>query len=126
MRLLLDTHILLWWLADNPSLGDQARELISDPENAVFISSVTLWEIWLKESLGKLQLPSDFEEKLAAESFESLPLLAAHAREVAFLPWHHRDPFDRMLIAQARVSKLTLVTADEIAGDYGDFVLLVH
>jgi PIN domain nuclease of toxin-antitoxin system len=126
MRLLLDTHILLWWLADSPSLADQARELIADPDNAVFVSAVTLWEIWLKQSLGKLQLPSDFEEKLAGESFESLPLLAAHTREVASLPWHHRDPFDRMLIAQARVADLRLVTADKVAADYGDLVLLVR
>jgi PIN domain nuclease of toxin-antitoxin system len=126
MRLLLDTHILLWWLADSPSLSDQARELIADPDNAVFVSAVSLWEIWLKQSLGKLQLPLDFEERLAGESFESLPLLAAHTREVASLPWHHRDPFDRMLIAQARVSELTLVTADDIAARYGDFVLLVR
>jgi PIN domain nuclease of toxin-antitoxin system len=126
MRLLLDTHILLWWLAGHPSLTDQARALIADPDNAVFVSAVSLWEIWLKQSLGKLQLPADFEERLAGESFESLPLLPAHTREVASLPWHHRDPFDRMLIAQARVAQLSLVTADEAAARYGDFVLLVR
>jgi PIN domain nuclease of toxin-antitoxin system len=125
MRLLLDTHILLWWLADSPSLPDRARELIADPDNAVFVSAVSLWEIWLKRSLGKLRLPSDFEERLAAEPFESLPLLAAHTREVASLPWHHRDPFDRMLIAQACVAQLTFVTADETAAQYGDSVLRV-
>src|ERR1019366_1160016 len=113
MRLLLDTHILLWWLADSPSLSDRAREVIGDPDNAVFVSAVSLWEIWLKQSLGKLRLPSDFEQRLAGESFESLPLLAAHTREVASLPWHHRDPFDRMLIAQARATELKFVIADE-------------
>ena len=126
MRLLLDTHILLWWLADSPSLSDRARELIADPDNAVFVSAVSLWEIWLKHSLGKLQLPSDFEERLAGESFESLPLLADHTREVATIPWHHRDPFDRMLIAQARAANLTFVTADETASHYGNSVLLVR
>jgi PIN domain nuclease of toxin-antitoxin system len=126
MRLLLDTHILLWWLADSPSLSDRARELIADPDNAVFVSAVSLWEIWLKQSLGKLRLPSDFEQRLAGESFESLPLLAAHTREVASLPWHHRDPFDRMLIAQARVAGLTFVTAGETAAQYGDSVLLAR
>jgi PIN domain nuclease of toxin-antitoxin system len=125
MRLLLDTHILLWWLADSPSLPGQAREWIADPANTVFVSAVSLWEIWLKRSLGKLKLPSDFEEKLAGESFESLPLLAAHTRAVAALPWHHRNPFDRMLIAQAMVAELSLVTADEVAAAYGDSVLLV-
>ena len=126
MRLLLDTPILLWWLADHPSLSDQARKLIADPENAVFVSAVSLWEIWLKQSLGKLQLPSNFEDMLAGESFENLPLLAAHTREVASLPWHHRDPFDRMLIAQARVAALAFVTADPIASLYGDCALLVR
>jgi PIN domain nuclease of toxin-antitoxin system len=126
MRLLLDTHILLWWLADSPSLSDRARGLIADPDNPVFVSAVSLWEIWLKQSLGKLQLPSDFEERLAAESFENLPLLADHTREVASMPWHHRDPFDRMLIAQAQAAGLTFLTADQIASLYGDFVLLVR
>jgi PIN domain nuclease of toxin-antitoxin system len=124
MRLLLDTHILLWWLADSPSLSHRARELIAEPDNAVFVSAVSLWEIRLKQSLGKLQLPADFDERLAGESFENLPLLADHTREVASLPWHHRDPFDRMLIAQARAARLTFVTADRIASHYGDFVLL--
>ena len=101
-----------------------ARRLISDPDNTVFVSAVSLWEIWLKQSLGKLRLPPDFEEKLAGESFESLPLTAAHTREVALLPWHHRDPFDRMLVAQARAAHLKLLTADEVAAAYGEMVLL--
>ena len=126
MKLLLDTHILLWWLADSPSLPDQARQWIADPTSAVFVSAVSLWEIWLKQSLGKLKLPPDFEEKLAGESFESLPLLAAHTRGIASLPWHHRDPFDRMLIAQAKAAGLVFVTADESAAAYGDWVLLVR
>lgn len=126
MRLLLDTHILLWWLANSPSLSTHARELVADPKNAVFVSAVSLWEIRLKQSLDKLRLPSDFDAKLASESFESLPLLAAHTREVASLPWHHRDPFDRILIAQARVAGLKLVTASEIAARYGNSVLVVR
>lgn len=126
MKLLLDTQILLWWLGNHPSLTAQARSLISDPENAVFVSAVSLWEIWLKQSLGKLRLPSDFEERLAGESFESLPLMASHTREVALLPWHHRDPFDRMLIAQARATGLKFLSADEVTAAYGDVVLLVR
>jgi PIN domain nuclease of toxin-antitoxin system len=126
MRLLLDTHILLWWLAGSPALPDRACELVADPENTVFVSAVSLWEIWLKQSLGKLTLPADFDEKLAAEAFEHLPLLAAHTRGVTSLPWHHRDPFDRMLIAQARSAGLKLVTADAIAAAYGESVLLVR
>lgn len=116
--------MLLWWLADPPSVPSRARELMSDPENTVFVSAVSLWEIWLKESLGKLRLPADFERRLARESFENLPLTADHAREVARLPWHHRDPFDRMLIAQARAAGLRFLTADEAAAAYGDPVLL--
>ena len=122
MRILLDTQLVLWWLANKRSLSKAARALISDPENAVFVSAVSLWEIWLKESLGKLRLPADFEEALAAEAFESLPLRAAQTRQVALLPWHHRDPFDRMLVAQARAENLVLLTADRALAAYGDCV----
>jgi PIN domain nuclease of toxin-antitoxin system len=125
VKLLLDTHILLRWLVDSPSLPRRARDLIADSDNAVFVSAVTMWEIWLKQSVGKLQVPSNLEQRLAGESFESLPLLASHTREVASLPWHHRDPFDRMLIAQARVAKLRLVTSDRVAVSYGECVLFI-
>jgi PIN domain nuclease of toxin-antitoxin system len=121
----VDTHILLWWLTDNPLLSRRALDLIADPSNVVFVSAVTLWEIRLKQSVGKLQVPLNLEERLAGESFESLPLLASHTREVASLPWHHRDPFDRLLIAQSRVAKLRLLTSDEIVGNYGECVLFI-
>jgi len=104
LRILLDTHALLWWLLDSRHLSRQARVLIGAPEKTVFVS----------------------DEKLAAESFESLPLTAAQARQVALLPWHHRDPFDRMLIAQARTEGLTLLTADDVVTAYGGFVRLVR
>ena len=91
----------------------------------MFVSAVSLWEIWLKQSLGKLRLPADFMERLAAESFESLPLMASHTRQVSLmLPWCHRDPFDRMLVAQAQVEKLVLLTADEALAAYGASVCL--
>jgi PIN domain nuclease of toxin-antitoxin system len=125
LKVLLDTHLVLWWLMDSPSLPAEARKLIGDPETTVFLSAVSLWEIWLKQSLGKLDLPASFEEKLAAECFENLPLTAVQARQVALLPWHHRDPFDRMLVAQARAEGLTLLTADAVVGKYGDFVHVV-
>lgn len=99
--------------------------MIRDPENTVFVSAVSLWEIWLKQSLGKLRLPGDFTERLAAESFESLPLMASQTRQVSLLPWCQRDPFDRMLVAQAQVEKLVLLTADESLTAYGGFVHLV-
>ena len=126
MRILLDTHLILWWVSNSPSLSEQGRQLISDPENTVFISAVSLWEIWLKESLGKLRLPPDFEEKLATESFESLPLTSGQARHVARLPWRHRDPFDRLLVAQALEEKLILLTADDLVAAYGTCVQLVR
>ena len=124
MRILLDTHLLLWWLEASPLLSTQAREIIRDPENTVFVSAVSLWEIWLKQSLGKLRLPDDFTERLAAESFERLPLTASHTRPVSLLPWRHRDPFDRMLVAQAQVEKLVLLTADDALTAYGPAVHL--
>jgi PIN domain nuclease of toxin-antitoxin system len=123
VRLLLDTHVLLWWLEDCPSLSTRSRELIADPENTVFVSAVSMWEIWLKQSLGKLRLPLDFDERLAAEPFENLPLTATQARRVALLPWCHRDPFDRMLIAQAQSERLVLLTSDEALAAYGQAVL---
>jgi PIN domain nuclease of toxin-antitoxin system len=126
LRILLDTHLLLWWLEGSPSLPAQARELIRDPENTVFVSAVSLWEIWLKQSLGKLRLPDGFMERLAAESFESLPLSASQTRQVSLLPWRHRDPFDRMLVAQAQVEKLVLLTADEALAAYGPMVQLAR
>ncbi len=100
--------------------------MICDPENTVFVSAVSLWEIWLKQSLGKLRLPDDFTERLAAESFESLPLTASQTRQVSLLPWRHRDPFDRMLIAQAQVEKLVLLTGDELLAAYGAVVHLAR
>lgn len=126
MRLILDTHLILWWLANSPSLPRPAHAFIADPANTIFISAVSLWEIWLKVSLAKLRLPSDFDARLQAESFEHLPLTASQARLVASLPWHHRDPFDRMLVAQAQSEDLTLLTADERVALYGGSVRLVQ
>jgi PIN domain nuclease of toxin-antitoxin system len=103
-----------------------AAGLIQDPDNVIFVSAVSLWEVWLKQSLGKLRLPASFEEKLAAAGFENLPLTGAQARQVATLPWHHRDPFDRMLIAQVQSENLTLLTADAAVAAYGDCVRLAQ
>lgn len=122
MRLLIDTHLILWWIADDPLLSRIGSALISDPNNTIFVSPVSTWEIWLKKSLGKLEIPDQFEEFLAREEFEALPLTAAHTRGLADLPWHHRDQFDRMLVAQAQAADLTLLTADERLMAYGSFV----
>ena len=122
MRLLIDTHLILWWLNDDPLLSRIGSALIADPNNTVFVSPISTWEIWLKKSLGKLELPDQFEEALAKEEFEALPLTTAHTRLVADLPWYHRDPFDRMLIAQAKAADLTFLTADQQLLPYGNFV----
>jgi PIN domain nuclease of toxin-antitoxin system len=122
VKILLDTHILLWWLDNSPALSESFRKLIRDPENTVFVSAVTLWEIWLKQSLKKLRLPPQFKELLALEEFQNLALTARQAAAVAELPWHHRDPFDRMLVAQATVERLTLLSVDRQLAAYGDFV----
>ena len=85
-----------------------------------------MWEIRLKQSVAKLSLPTDFEERLERESLESLPLTASQTRQVALLPWHHHDPFDRMLVAQALTENLTLLTADSVLAAYGDCVHLAQ
>ncbi len=100
--------------------------MVGDPGNTVFVSAVSHWEMWLKASTGQLRLPPGFAARLDAESFENLPLTSAQARRVADLPWHHRDPFDRMLVAQAQSERLLLLTADEVMALYGDCVRLVR
>ncbi len=112
MNLLLDTHILLWWLGDDPQLTKEARHAISDTDNVIYVSAVSLWEIAIKSGIGKLDLPDDFDDALAAQGFRELPIKWVHARGNRELPWIHRDPFDRMLVAQAQSEGLTLVTAD--------------
>jgi len=124
LKLLLDTHILLWWLDANPQLPQDAIGLIRDPVNTIFVSAVSHWEIWLKQSLGKLRLPPNFLERLAAESFENLPLTSAQTARVSQLAWVHRDPFDRMLVAQAEAENLVLLTADDELAGYGAAVRL--
>ena len=123
MNLLLDTHTVLWWLSDDPGLSDGARAAIADPENTIFLSVVVVWEIRIKQSLGKLELPADFRQALDREHFAELPVTAEHAHALAELPPVHRDPFDRMLVAQARIERLTIVTRDSAMEEYGVRVL---
>ncbi len=113
MKLLLDTHVFLWWLGDHPSLWPRARELITDPKNLVFISAVSTWEIAIKKALGKLDAPSDLGLAIEYSRFTPLPITITHSLEVENLPPHHQDPFDRLLIAQARVENHRLVTKDK-------------
>ncbi len=119
MRLLLDTHVVLWWLADDRRLGDDHRALIADASNIVLVSAMTVAEIAIKTSLGKLDAPDDLLPTLEAGGFDELTFKSRHAEVLRSLPWHHRDPFDRMLIAQAIAEQLTVLTADPHFAAYG-------
>ncbi len=112
MKLLLDTHVLLWALTDSPKLGRSLREKIVDPANDVLVSAATVWEISIKKRLGKLSVPDNVLEFIEASDFTPLPINFVHAMAAGALPLHHMDPFDRMLIAQAREENLVLVTQD--------------
>jgi PIN domain nuclease of toxin-antitoxin system len=114
VRLLLDTFVYLWWLADDASLSEEARRAIADVRSVVHVSAASLWEASIKEALGRLELGgSDLTGEIAANGFIELPVSAAHARAAGHLPLHHSDPFDRMLVAQARLEGLTLVTSGD-------------
>lgn len=119
MNLLLDTHVVLWWLSDDPTLSDAARSAIADPENTVFLSAVVVWEIRIKQGIGKLDLPENFGAVLAEQRFPELAVTVQHADAIAVLPAIHRDPFDRLLVAQAMVEKMTIVTRDSAIAAYG-------
>jgi len=123
VRLLLDTHVLLWWLKDDPNLKQETKQVISSRENLVFVSSVSPWEISIKKALGKLTAPDNLLEVVAENSFESLVITLEHGLQVGKLPNHHNDPFDRMLIAQALFADLTIVTRDAKFNPYGVQIL---
>lgn len=123
MNLLLDTHVLLWWLADDPNLSSPARRAISDRASRVVVSAATAWEMAIKQALGKLEVPDDLDAVLESGGFTSLPITIAHALVAGALPRHHDDPFDRMLVAQALSEGLTVVTADTRLEAYGVAVL---
>lgn len=120
---LLDTHVLLWWLADPGQLTEAARAAIADGEHSVYVSSAAAWEMAIKKALGRLDYPSNLEEVLARDNIETLPIKLAHALSVANLPAHHQDPFDRMQIVQARLEGLVLITRDPIMSRYDVEVL---
>jgi len=125
VRLLLDTHVLLSWLADDPSLGEEARAGISAPDSAVYVSAASVWEISIKRSFGKLDAPTDLLRQIELSRFEPLSMTTTHAYTAGALPRHHEDPFDRMLVAQAMAEGLTLLTRDPRMGLYGVGVLAV-
>lgn len=116
MKALLDTHVFLWWITDDQRLSSRVREIIADGTNEILFSAASGWEIAIKTRLGRLQLPDDPEifipEQLELNAIEVLPVQIGHALHVYQLPSHHRDPFDHLLIAQARLEKLPILTAD--------------
>jgi PIN domain nuclease of toxin-antitoxin system len=114
----LDTHILLWWLDDNPVLSDKARMPISDGNNLIFVSAAVIWEIRIKQSLGKLDIPPNFRQVLEQQPFEFLAITIEHAHAVGELPEIHHDPFDRILIAQAKTERFTILTRDPLFKKY--------
>ncbi len=119
MDLLLDTHVLLWWLADDRRLTASAKATIADPDRRVLVSAASAWEISIKRALGKLAAPDDLAAALVASDLEPLAITINHAERAGALPRHHDDPFDRMLVAQAEAERLTILTGDTRIGDYG-------
>ncbi|WP_027355361.1 type II toxin-antitoxin system VapC family toxin [Desulfofundulus thermocisternus] len=122
MRALLDTHVFLWWITDDPQLSPRARKIISSGENKLYLSAASGWEMAIKARLGKLSLPDNPEpfilEQLAVNAIEPLAVSMRHALHVYTLPDFHRDPFDRLLIAQAQLENLPIITADPKIASY--------
>ena len=118
MQYLLDTHIILWWLTEPEKISPKARKIISDKNNIIYTSSVSYWEMAIKKSIGRLTLPNNILEILLNEGFKMLPLTPEESLGVADLPLLHQDPFDRMLVIQAKLHDLVLITQDKKIMDY--------
>lgn len=123
MRLLLDTHAFLWWMEASSALSTPARNAIANPRNEVLISIASLWELTIKQALGKLTFPADPETVVRNEGFSVLPVGFTHLRRLGTLPHLHRDPFDRMLVAQAMVEGAALVSQDSKLTPYGTQII---
>ena len=126
MQLLIDTHILIWFLEGNKLLSKSRRQIIADSQNNIFVSIACLWEIAIKISIGKLTLAkplADVIKQIAIEDFEILPISPEHILQVSTLPFHHRDPFDRIIIAQSQIENLAILTDDNDFGGYGIKIL---
>lgn len=128
MNLLLDTHIALWAITDDPKLSQHARELIAKPDNMVWVSAASVWEIAIKRALGRGDMPVSSQRALEffnQSGYQILPIEAAHAAAVESLPAHHHDPFDRILVAQALSEPMRLITHDAKVALYSDAIMLV-
>ena len=123
MRLLLDTHTFLWWINNDSSLSEPARIAVSSQVNECYLSLASCWELAIKTSIGKLQLTKTVDrfipEELAANDFQLLSIDFRHVAKVETLPFHHRDPFDRLLVAQALIEKMIIISADAVLSEYG-------
>jgi PIN domain nuclease of toxin-antitoxin system len=119
VKLIIDTHTALWWLADDDRMGDEAVRQLTDETNQVLLSAAVVWEVAIKRGLGKLRAPEDLVSTLLDGGARPLPVTVEHAAAVESLPWHHRDPFDRMLVAQALAEGASLVTRDGAFRPYG-------
>ncbi len=118
MQYLLDSHVMLWWFTEPEKLSAKASNIISNKTNPIFISSVTFWELAIKKSLGRLTLPHNLIEAVAAEGFKILPIMPEDGLGVADLPPLHSDPFDRLLIIQAKLNDLVIITRDTKIAEY--------
>jgi PIN domain nuclease of toxin-antitoxin system len=122
MRFLLDTHVFLWFVLNDPKLSEVALNTIINPAHEILISPASYWEIAIKVSIGKYDIPGDFntwmEHHITLNHFEILPILIAHTATVATLPFHHKDPFDRLLVAQALTERIPIISADAILDAY--------
>ena len=119
MRLLLDSHVLVWWLDGNPRLSIQARQALGDPDNEAYVSVASIWELAIARAKGNAGIPGNLAAVCELDHFSLLPIEPFHAEQAASLPMHHRDPFDRMLVAQAQAEGLTIVTRDAAILRYG-------
>lgn len=122
MRALLDTHVFIWWIMDAPQLPRRVRELIAEEDNELFLSAASCWEIAIKAGLGKITLPAHPDafivDQMALNAVQALPVEASHALHVFHLPSLHRDPFDRILIAQALMEGMPIITSDALIRKY--------
>ena len=128
MKLLLDTHIALWAVSDSPKLSPKAKELIAAPRNLIWVSAVSIWEIAIKHSLGRGDMPISGAEALEyfrQSGYRMLPVAPEHAAAVEALPAHHQDPFDRLLVAQSLAEPLRLLTHDTTVARYSDAIILI-
>ena len=118
MRYLLDTHVILWWYQDSPQLEKRHRQVIADNENEIFVSAAAIWEIEVKRRNGKLDCPPDMMERIKADGFKLLPIMAEHLVPLRTIPPIHNDPFDRIMVCQSIVEKIPLISYDPKVNAY--------